>query len=102
MEGDLRWKMTDGGRVIMGEVSLQKSFSYWKAHGAGHIPLCGIFFLLFILCVVSNFQLNEERGYKQGKNMIQVGPRQESNSIFCCLKAKSSFFFQSRIKVLIS
>ena len=42
MEDDLQWKMTNKGRMIMGEVSLQKSFSYWKAHGAGHIPLCGI------------------------------------------------------------
>ena len=28
MEDDLRWKTTDGGRVIMVEVSLQKSFPY--------------------------------------------------------------------------
>ena len=64
---------TDGGRVIIGEVSLQKSFLYsgcmcweddlknlngpqqwgqpqkqkglahcWKAHSAGHTPLCSI------------------------------------------------------------
>ena len=35
---------TDGG-MIMGEVSLQKSYPYWKAHGAGQIQLCCIFFL---------------------------------------------------------
>ena len=28
MEDILQWKTTDGGRVIMGEVSLQKSFPY--------------------------------------------------------------------------
>ena len=28
MEDSLRWKTTDGGREIMGEVSLQKSFPY--------------------------------------------------------------------------
>ena len=49
MEDDLRWKMTDGGRVIRGEVSLQNSFPYWKAYGAGHIPLCGICFYRYNL-----------------------------------------------------
>ena len=34
MEDHILWKMTDEGRVIMGEVSLQKSFPY-----SGHMCL---------------------------------------------------------------
>ena len=45
MEDDLWWKTTFNGRRQRGLAHC------WKAHGAGHIPLCGIFFIyIFLYC----------------------------------------------------
>ena len=50
IEDDLWWKTTyDGRRLMMKEdneddLKNKEDLHRWKAHGAGHIPLCGIFF----------------------------------------------------------
>merc|ERR1711984_4291 len=43
MEDDLQWKMTNKGRIIMGEVSLQKSFPIGR-HTALDIFRFAVFF----------------------------------------------------------
>ena len=50
MEDDLGWKTTyDRRRLMMKNVNEddlknKEDLHRWQAHGAGHIPLCGIFF----------------------------------------------------------
>ena len=50
MEEDLGWKTTYDGRQLMmkddyeDDLKNKEDLHRWKAHGAGHIPLCGIFF----------------------------------------------------------
>ena len=48
MEDDLRWKMTFDGRRPSMEDNNEDDLKNWKAHSAGHIPLCGIFLSKFL------------------------------------------------------
>ena len=48
MEDTLWWKTTFDGRRQWGRTQKQRGLAHcWNAHGAGHIPLCGIFYIAY-------------------------------------------------------